>query len=206
MLDIETRSRLFVKQRFEGLELLGIESRNKYEILGETGESVGFAAEQSQGFFGWLSRQFAGHWRSFEIHVFGPNRDLALVVRHPFRFFFQRLDVSDANGRSIGAIQRRFSILSKCFDVEDARGEILLTVRSPLWRMWNFPFHRSGQEVACVTKKWTGLLAEAFTDMDNFLIDFASPSLSVDEKQLILAAALYIDLNFFETRAGENSR
>ena len=49
-----------------------------------------------------------------------------------------------------------------------------MEVSSPFWRLWTFPFAARGAEVASVQKKWSGLLAEAFTDKDNFAVDFGT--------------------------------
>ena len=50
-------------------------------------------------------------------------------------------------------------------------------------------------------KKWSGLLAEAVTDKDNFLVDFGNGPLGENERRLVLAAALFIDLQYFERKA-----
>ena len=47
-MDLNQFPKLFVKQKFEGFELLGYETRNKYTILDEQGEQVAFAAEQQK--------------------------------------------------------------------------------------------------------------------------------------------------------------
>lgn len=192
--------KLFVKQTFELAELFSFETRNKYRIFDEKGQDIAFAAEQQKGIFGFLLRQFLGHWRSFEIHFFGIDRREFMIARHPFRWFFQRLEVSDAKQRKMGAIERRFSLLSKRFEVQNADGQIILEVSSPFWRIWTFPFHRRGKEVARISKKWTGLGFEIFTDKDTFLVEYLDHSLSSDERALILVATLYIDLLFFETK------
>lgn len=79
-------------------EWLGFETRN--------GAELGFAAEQRKGLLGALFRNLFGHWRRFEIHVFNPARELVLVVHHPFRFFFQGMEVRTPDGQIIGAMQR----------------------------------------------------------------------------------------------------
>jgi uncharacterized protein YxjI len=195
-------STLIVSQRFELAEMFSFETRNKYAIQVEGGEQIAFAAEQQKGVAGFLLRQVLGHWRTFEILFFDPQRQPVLSAIHPFRIFFQRLEVKDASGRRLGAVQQRFSLLSKRFDVENSTGRVILEVRSPLWRLWTFVFMRGGVEAARIEKKWAGLLAEGFTDKDNFRILF-SGRVSLEERQLLLAAAIFIDLQYFEDKGGD---
>jgi uncharacterized protein YxjI len=200
---LRNHPRLFVRQRFELAEMFGFESRNKYEVVSEAGQQVAFAAEQQKGVLGFLFRQTLGHWRSFDIHFFTPERTPFMIARHPFRWFFQRLEVYDEAGARVGAIQRRFSILTKRFDVQDAGGNVIMEVSSPFWRLWTFPFTAGGAEVACIKKKWSGLLAEAFTDKDNFAVELGN--LDENQRRLVLAAAIYIDLMYFEKKASNSS-
>lgn len=192
---------MYIKQRRELAELLGFETRNKYEIQTENGAVVGFAAEQNKSWIGFLLRQFFGHWRSFELHFFDSNRLTVLVAKHPFRFFFQRLEVYSPEGRFLGALQRRFEIFSKKFEVQGVSSEVLMEVSSPIWKIWTFPFKRQGRELATVSKKWGGLLKEAFLDSDSFQVKYSSPDLKLDERYLILAAGIYIDLMYFEQKS-----
>ena len=105
-----------------------------------------------------------------------------------------------ADGRPMGAVQQRFSIFSKRFDVEDANGRVLMTVKSPIWRIWTFPFLRGGQQVGAIEKKWSGFLSEALTDKDKFLVRFTS-TLSDEERALLLVAGIFVDLVYFEAKA-----
>lgn len=205
MFELKAQNEIIVRQRKELAELIGFETRNKYEILDQHQNSLGFAAEQSKGFLGLLVRQFLGHWRRFEIHIFDTNRNEILKVVHPFRWFFQRLEISNKQGQLLGSLQQRFAILNKKFDLEDSRGNVILTVRSPFWKIWTFPFcDPRGHEVARVEKKWSGLLKEVFTDSDNFKISFTGPQLTEEQRNLILCSAFFIDLQYFEKKANNN--
>ena len=192
--------RLLVKQVHEVAEWFGFETRNKYEIHDERGSAVGFAAEQQKGILGFILRQYLGHWRKFDVHFFTPDRKLALVGHHPFRWFFERIELRDTSGKYIGAIQKRFSILTKRFDVENARGMTIMEVSSPIWKIWTFTFMHQGREVASVKKKWSGILSEAFTDKDNFLVEFTDRSMSESERTIVMASAVFIDLLYFERK------
>ncbi len=191
--------RFFVRQKRELAELIGFETRNKYSISTEQGE-VAFAAEQQKGFLGLLMRQFLGHWRTFEIVFFGVDRQPLFRALHPFRFFFQRIEVYTPDGRLVGALQQRWSFFMKRFDVQDALGNLSLEMRSGFFRFWTFPFLRGEKQVGSIEKKWTGLLNEAFTDKDTFLVQM-TPDLKPDERILMLAAAIFVDLQYFERQA-----
>lgn len=193
-------AQVFVHQQREPWEwIAGFETRNRYAVVDERGAPVAWAAEQQKGALGFVLRQVLGHWRRFEIQVFDPARALALRVVHPFRWFFQRLEVLAPDGRRLGAIQQRFSIFTKSFDVEDPRGRPVLRVRSGVLRFWRFDFERNGRPVASVQKKWSGLLSEAFTDRDVFRLSFDA-ALGEEERLVLLAAALFVDLRYFERK------
>lgn len=193
-----------IHQKLEMGEFLGFETRNKYEILDQNKRPIGFAAEQGKGGFQFILRQFLGHWRTFEILFFSEKYMPLLKATHPFRWYFERLEVQDIQGKVVGIIEKRFSLFHKRFDVVSFDGRVLFEVRSPFWRIWTFIFRRQGQEKATVTKKWGGLLTEGFTDKDKFLLDFQDPSLSDQERNLLLVAAVYVDLIYFEKKASDS--
>lgn len=204
-MNLTQHKKIIINQRHEMAELFGLEFRNKYEVLDETENVLGFAAEQQKGFLGFLFRQTLGHWRQFEIHFFNTNRQLMMKAVHPFRWFFQHMDVYNDQSRYLGCIDQKFSIISKKFNLYNSQGKLLLEVNSGFFKIWTFEFMVGEKKAARITKKWSGLLAEAFTDKDKFLVEFINPNMSEEERQLVLAAALFIDLQYFERKAGSNN-
>ena len=200
MITLAGHKALMVNQVRELAELFGFETRNKYQVSDENGQAIAYAAEQQKGLLGFVLRQFLGHWRTFDLQFFTPDRRPFMKASHPFRFFFQRLDV-EVGGRPIGAIQQRWVIFGRRFDVEGPQGQVLMTMFAGFWKIWSFPFKKSEREVALVAKKWSGALNEIFTDKDRFRIEYKDQTLNEDERHLILAAALFIDLKYFEKKA-----
>ena len=196
---------LWIRQRKELAELIGFETRNKYSIDTDDNRQIAFAAEQRKGWIGMLTRQLLGHWRSFDILIFDNLKQPVVKAHHPFRFFFQRLIVTQADGTEIGHIQRRWSILTKKFDVLDPQEKVLMTVSSPVWRIWTFQFKRDGRDVAAIRKRWGGILKEAMTDADQFEVEFTDPSLSHAERILMLTAGVFVDLMYFEQKGGSTA-
>lgn len=201
MLTLNGEAEIFVHQKRELVELLGYESRNKYEVTRADRSLIAYVAEQGKGIMARIARQFLGHWRTFELVIFSPARQPLYRAVHPFRFFFERLELHDMQGRYIGAAQKRFAFLYKKFDIEGPGGQVLLTMQSAPWKIWTFPFKKNGRDVAMLKKKWGGILTEAFTDKDSFQIQYGDPSLSNDERLLILASAVFVDLQYFEKKA-----
>lgn len=201
-MNLQQLSGLVISQRRELAELIGFETRNKYEIKNEQAQVIGFCAEQRAGFLGAVARHFLGHWRTFELHFFDATRQLRLRAVHPFRFFFQRLEVFQPDGARVGAIQQKFGILRKRFEIENESGQVILRMESGFFSFWTFPIFRGHQEVATVQKRWSGFLKEVFTDGDNFHVKF-SPSLQEKERWLVLATSLFVDLQYFERKAGD---
>lgn len=203
-MNLQSHQLIKIKQRKEFLELLGFETRNKYQITDRHDELIGFAAEQGKGLFGLLFRQALGHWRTFEVHFFNSQRQVDFIAKHPFRWIFHRIEVYSAQGQLIGSLQQRFGILTKKFDVLDSQDNVIAEMRSGFLRIWTFPIKRDGKDFAFITKKWGGLLKEMFLDADTFVLDYQEPSMTENVRKVLLAAAIFVDLEYFEKKA--NSR
>lgn len=193
----ENLSQVFVHQSREWGEIItGFETRNKYKVLDETGQPIGFIAEQRNGLMGALLRFMLRSHRPMHIKVWNQNREELLDIQRPFHFFFSDMTVC-SEGQELGIIRQRFGIIFKKYDLVDQHGKIFARVRSPLWRLWTFKiFDSRDNEKGIITKKWGGFMREIFTDEDKFKVEFQK--FSALEKALIFATAITIDLDYFE--------
>ena len=90
------------------------------------------------------------------------------------------------------------------FVVKDQDGNVALRIEGP---MCTYSFcgdvefkvvsPDGSAEVGKISKQWSGLLKEAFTDADIFGINFPI-DLDVRMKAVLLGACMLIDFNFFE--------
>lgn len=196
---------LHVQQTFEAFELLGFETRNKYRILDEDLRPVAFAAEQRTGITGAILRHILGHWRSFEVIIFDENKQKALELKFPFRWFFKTLFVNDKSGQKIGHLQQRFALFRKKFDVFDKSGRQVARINSSFFRFWTFEFFHHNRSLGKVQKKWSGSLGEFFTDKDNFVVTYQKAELDYEIKALMLSTCIMIDVIYFEENQGNKS-
>lgn len=194
---LEHRPRVLVKQVKEWGEILvGFEGRNRYELRDESGAVIGYAAEQSNGVGSFFGRNLLGPMRRATIRVSDSRGDEIGRLEKPFRWFFQRVDVFDGNER-IGAVERRWSWLHRRFSVENARGEVVMEVISPLFRIWTFELRFEDQVVGRIQKKWGGVLKEWFTDADIFGVEWQS-HVPPPVRALLLGATFLVDFCCFE--------
>lgn len=203
---------LIVKQRVENLELLAnVETPNAYDVFSLDGTRVLYAAERAGGFWDGVSRQLGGHtMHAFAIDVFDNAGRTILSLIHPAAWLMRRLEVRSGSGRLLGMFEECFSLFTKQLVMKDPFGGLKLTMESRALTPWDFTFSRTRprtpRRVAHIQKYfgggWEGLGRELFTDADTFRIDFESRSLDAEERALLLAASLFIDLVWFERRAG----
>lgn len=187
--------------------LLNWEQRNEYAVTGVNNALVGSVVEQARGFGSALARLTLGSHRPFEICVLEPGtNEVMLEFRRPFFFLFSNLEVQSATGRLLGRVERRFGLIAKKYELLNAEDEIFARISSPAWRPWTFPVLTvEGEECARITKKWSGLAREFYTDADNFAIDFGTMDWSLEERAVLFAAAISIDFDFFENNQGRGN-
>lgn len=191
------QSSLLVKQQKEWGEIItGFETKNKYAIMDEAGNQLYFAAEQ-QG--SWLTRQFFGANRPFELVIFDEHSNVKLRVSRPFRFLFHEVSVRDSQGQLLGRISKNFSFISKKYTLFNGLGKEIYTLKGPLLKPWTFNIKRNGQDVGKITKKWSGLLKESFSDADNFGIAFPQGA-DITTKAFLLGTVFLIDFVHFENK------
>jgi hypothetical protein len=194
-------SKLSVRQRKRWLEILtSLDARNTYVVYDETGNPILNVEEQGSGFGSFMKRVFLQRLRPFTSHVedLSTNR-LLLTVRRPFRFFFHRIDVYDAGGQHVGALQRKWTWLRRKYIVEGPNGEEIATLFGPILKPWTFKVLVPGSEteVGLIQKKWSGLLKEMFTEADNFWVSYDNVS-DAGLRSLLFAATILIDIVHFE--------
>lgn len=190
-------SGLVVSQQKEWGEILtGFETKNRYAISDVSGSRLYLAAEEAGST---LLRWFLKALRPFTITVLTAEGQVVLRVMRPFRFYFHRAEVVDSQGQSLGVIERRFSPLRRIYSVLGSSGEEEFQLFGPILHPWTFQIRNDGVEYGKITKKWSGLLKEGFTDTDNFGVMFPA-EWDVKLKALFLGAVFLIDFVHFENK------
>lgn len=185
---------LLVRQQKEWGEIVtGFEARNRYSVQDQSGAQVYFAAEEGS----LMLRLLLKALRPFSLHVLSAEGKEVLRADKPFRFYFHEMSVRTPDGRLLGGVRREFALLERVFTVMDSQGTEVYTISGPFLHPWTFKVLLGGAEAGKILKNWSGMLKEAFTDADNFSVEFPAGA-DADRKALLLAALFLIDIIYFE--------
>lgn len=199
---------LLVHQKVEIAEaILGWETNNKYLVKNVMGQQVFYVAEENDC----CNRQCCGPMRSFVLHI-QDNQGLEVItLKRPlkcslccFPCCLQKLEVQAPPGNPIGYITQNWHPYLPKLTIQNEKMEDVLKIVGPFCACKccsdvNFKVMSLDEvtEVGMISKQWTGLMQEAFTDADNFGIKFPL-DLDVKIKAVLLGGCFLIDFMFFE--------
>ncbi|XP_025016586.1 phospholipid scramblase 2-like [Tetranychus urticae] len=103
-------------------------------------------------------------------------------IEQTWSLFEPKFKVCNSSGETVLRIERSFCTFSFCGDVE-----------------FKVLSHDGDTQIGCITKQWSGLARELFTDADHFGISFPM-DLDVNIKAVLLGACFLIDFMYFETK------
>ncbi|XP_014278612.1 phospholipid scramblase 2-like isoform X2 [Halyomorpha halys] len=207
---LTTIDQLLVHQKVEILEaIIGFETKNKYAVKNSLGQKVFYAVEDSDC----LTRYCCGPLRPFDMKIFDNFSNEVIHLYRPlacgsccFPCCLQNLEVYAPLGTLVGTVEQEWSILIPQYNVKNAAGDTVLKIVGPCCTFSmcgdvEFQvFTLDGEVVGKITKQWSGLLKEMFTDADNFGITFPM-DLDVKLKAVMLGACFLIDYMFFEKKS-----
>lgn len=205
---------LVVKQSIELFEMFtDFETSNKYKVRNSMGQDVYNAVEESD----FCSRQCCGPNRSFKIHIKDAAKRDVIIAERPFvctvlpcfsSCRFEMTVKSPMNDEVLGYIRQNFYCCHPNFSVLDANMTEIFKVEGPciqcgcsdkVFEIQDL----NGTKCGAVTKKWSGILKEAYTDADNFNVSFPI-DLDVKLKATLLSLVFMIDFMFYEQPANNN--
>ncbi|KAL5014434.1 hypothetical protein ScPMuIL_008704 [Solemya velum] len=215
---------LLIQQQMELLEALtGWETANKYKIKNNLGQQVYFAAEESDA----CTRQCCGPQRGFTIHITDNMGQELIRVTREFKCCAgcswcasvdacaHEITVEAPPGQVVGYVKQQQSSWAPYYHIMNANHEMVLSVKGPMcivsgpccrWDQEFLIFSKDDStEVGKISKQWSGLLREYFTDADNFGVSFPM-DLDVKMKAVMIGLVFLIDFMFFETQQQNQNR
>lgn len=204
---------LLVHQKVELLEAMtGFETNNKFTIKNSLGQKVYWAAEDNDC----LTRNCLGQARPFELKVMDAYQNHIITFEREFACqsccfpcCLQKMNVSTPQNGILGKIVQEWSFITPMFTLRNAADEIILKIEGPCCQCKccaDVEFKITtidDQQVGMISKQWTGLTREMFTDADHFGVSFPL-DLDVRMKAVCLGAVFLIvsfrTLRFFRIK------
>lgn len=178
-----------------------------YSLTNDQGRIVGWAQVQGRGFFAMLGRDLFG---SRKVFVFSSNESVLLEIERGPAWLFAETTVRTPAGVLLGRVKSTHFVIFSSYELHDERGIRFATIRSPLMRALRFlpakgtAMERyairglSGAEQGTIVRKWAGDRKEAYSNADDFEIDFGARSYTLAQRAVVLAALFNIDFDHHE--------
>ncbi|KAK5848377.1 hypothetical protein PBY51_005996 [Eleginops maclovinus] len=207
---------ILIHQKVELLEaFIGFETNNQYEIKNSLGQKIYNAKEKNDC----CTRNCCGSLRSFDMKIKDTmDREVIRLIR-PYRCVscwfpccLQEMEVQAPPGTTIGYVKQDWHPCLPKFSIQGPNKETLLRLDGPCFACnccGDVNFELKGkdndQPIGRISKQWSGLLKEVFTDTDNFGIQFPL-DMDVKVKAVLMGACFLIDFMFFEKVGEANQR
>ncbi|XP_007441706.1 phospholipid scramblase 3 [Python bivittatus] len=203
---------ILIHQKVELVEaFIGFEGNNKYEVRNSLGQHIFHAEEQNDC----CTRNCCGSLRRFSMRLDDPTgREVIRLVRPLkcvscwFPCCLQEMEVQCPPGTTIGYVVQTWHPFTPRFSIQNVEKETVLRVLGPCFACscggdvsFEVKTRDESRGVGRISKQWSGLIKEIFTDTDNFGIQFPM-DLDVKVKAVLLGACFLIDFMFFE-KTGE---
>ncbi|KAJ3408209.1 hypothetical protein HDV05_005076, partial [Chytridiales sp. JEL 0842] len=205
-----SHSALMIGRQLEMMNvLIGYEQANKYAIKDANGTNVGYIAEEEQTFKGTLFRQFFGTRRAFKAVVLDNYGNDVLKLERPFKWFLNStIKVSDPQGNEIGEVKQVFHIIRRKYDLFLNREQFGI-IDGGFWT-WDFQILDSASQLlSSVNRNFAGFAREIFTDTGVYAVNmdniFPARPLSLDERAVLLACAVTIDIDYFSRHSNHST-
>ena len=120
-----------------------------------------------------------------------------VTATDPATFKKREIQVSTPDGKLLGVVRKRITFPHTRYDVFDAHDRRIFEIARGFVKIWTFTISDESREVAMITKRWSGLGKEMFTDADRFQLQFQHVR-DPEQRKILLGALFLIDLKHFE--------
>lgn len=173
------------------------------------GREAGSIAESKAGWMPYsLRRAYFGGRRPSRLTVENDFGEPVLRLYRPFSILASVMFVRDSEGRLLGAVKEKFSLVRSLYELfaagsgnfhQSLAGQKPFGFINAPGLPRRFPVKSPGSRapIGEIKKKWGGAFKEAMTNVDAFTVKW-SGSLSLNQKAVLFSTAVSIDYDCFE--------
>ncbi|KAK9449689.1 uncharacterized protein V1518DRAFT_414390 [Limtongia smithiae] len=213
---------LVIERQIEYMNVfMGFEQANKYALMDVSGNQIGYAEEVDFGIMKAIARQVYRLHRPFTVNIYDSSGNIALQLYRPFSWINSYVKVKvpatvEEDERIIGEVQqswhpwrRRYNLFVSDRTAGSDAYDQFAAIDAPVF---SFTFELQDERsrlLGVVDRNWVGLGRELFTDTGVYILKMdaatteeesiseKAPGMTLDERAVMLAAAVSIDYDYF---------
>lgn len=210
---LESVDQLIVKQEIHVADVIfDFKTNVRFDVLNSQGQKVFGVAEENDC----CTRNCCGSIRPFEMNIRDLQGNVLIRMHRPLKCCgccfpcccLQELTVECPPGQVIGKVKENWNIFTPTFTIVDGTENELFNITGSCCPTCSICYcgrdiqfdvigATSGTPIGLISKQWSGILQEAFTNATNFGVSFPI-NLPVPHKALLLSVAFLINFMYFE--------
>jgi uncharacterized protein YxjI len=172
---------------------------NTYKVYDKSGSQIGVIEESMPAGLKLLSLILSKAFMPFTLGIADMEGNVLVKIKRGWTFFMSKISIFDGGGSEIARIKQRFKMFKPTFNITDLN-DTTLAIISGDWKAWNFTIAEEGdKQIGTITKKWNGILKEAFTTADKYVVSI-HPETEGIKRIATLATAITIDMVLKESK------
>jgi uncharacterized protein YxjI len=172
---------------------------NTYKVYDSSGSQIGVIEESMPAGLKFLSLILSKAFMPFTLDIADTEQNVLVTIKRGWTFFMSKISIYDGGGNEIARIKQQFKMFKPTFHITDLN-DVSLAVISGDWKAWNFTITENGdKQIGTITKKWNGILKEAFTTADKYVVSINSETEGI-KRIATLATAITIDMVLKESK------
>ena len=196
----ENLSRFFVhNDYFIDERVAFLKFTNSYKVYNSDGIQIGNIQQSMSGGLKFLSFILSKSLFPLKLDIKDMDDNTLATIKRGWTFFMSKIQVLDSAGNVIAHIKQKFRLLKPSFTILNPNEEEIGIITGD-WKAWNFSINDFEQkQIGTITKKWAGILKEAFTTADKYIVSI-NPDVPMEQKIPIISAAITIDMVLKESK------
>ena len=172
----------------------------QYKVYDSDGRQMGLIQQKMPGYLKFLSLILNKSMFPFQLFILDNDNNTLATVRRGWTFWMSKIDVLDKDEKLIAHINAKFKLLKPEFRILDTDQRQIASVKGD-WKAWNFNITDNDNKViGTINKKWGGVLKEAFTTADKYIVSI-EPEVAEDNRKIaIVATAVTVDMVLKESK------
>jgi uncharacterized protein YxjI len=172
---------------------------NTYKVYDSSGSQIGVIQESMPAGLKLLSLLLSKALMPFTLDITDMEQNVLATIKRGWTFFMSKISIRDGAGTEIARIKQQFKVFKPTFHIMDLNDTPLATISGD-WKAWNFTITEDGdRQIGTITKKWNGILKEAFTTADKYIVS-VNPGVEGIKRIATVATAITVDMVLKESK------